>query len=369
MTGATTVSVQEFNLTIALGNTAEEYTGLTLEPILGKYIIDRLKTSALVTAKTTNFPSSPDPDHFPKGKFQLAGGTDGSAPVDNDYRGTGDPGDRTGIKALEDIDAISIIAAPGNIDEDVQGALIEQCERLKDRFAILDSALTADVTTVKTQRNKFDTKYAAIYYPSLRIFDPVSGNTIDCPPSGHMAGIYARVDTERGVHKAPANEIVRGAVDFTRRINKETHDLLNPSPTNINVFRDFRADGRGLRIWGARVMTSDTAWKYINVRRLFLFLEESIDEGTQWVVFEPNDEPLWARVRQSITAFLTRVWRDGALQGATPEEAFFVKCDRTTMTQDDLDNGKLICLVGVAPVKPAEFVIIRISQFTASAEA
>ena len=361
------IEVAEFDLTVTHGNTVEEYTGLTLENIPGKSINDRLQGSALIALASTTLPGT-GPANFPHGTFNLTdAGLDGTGPVDNDYIGSPSdlPGDRTGIKALEDIDGISIIAAPGNTTNSVQAALIAQCEILKDRFAVLDSPATATVASIQTHRNQFDTRYAAIYFPSLRINDPVTGNVIDCPPSGHMAGIYARVDTERGVHKAPANEIVRGAVDFTLRVNKETQDVLNPE--NINVFRDFRADGRGLRIWGARVMTSDTQWKYINVRRLFLFLEESIDEGTQWVVFEPNDEPLWARVRQSISAFLTRVWRDGALMGATAEEAFFVKCDRTTMTQDDIDNGRLIVLVGVAPVKPAEFVIIRISQWTAGA--
>jgi hypothetical protein len=176
-----------------------------------------------------------------------------------------------------------------------------------------------------------------------------------------MAGIYARTDIARGVHKAPANEVIRSARAIERSVTKREQDLLNPHPVNVNVLRAF--PNRGNRVWGARVLTSDSAWRYVNVRRLFLMVEESIDEGTQWVVFEPNDEPLWARVRQSVTNFLTSVWRTGALQGATPEEAFFVACDRSTMTQDDIDNGRLIMLIGVAPVKPAEFVIIRIGQW------
>lgn len=147
-------------------------------------------------------------------------------------------------------------------------------------------------------------------------------------------------------------------------VNKGEQDILNPSPVNINVLRDFRGAGRGYRVWGARVITSDPDWKYINVRRLFIFIEESIDQGTQWVVFEPNDEPLWQRVKRVITAFLTQVWRDGALMGKNPEEAYFVKCDRTTMTQNDIDNGRLIVQIGIAPVKPAEFVIFRIGQWT-----
>ena len=181
-----------------------------------------------------------------------------------------------------------------------------------------------------------------------------------------MAGIYARTDIERGVHKAPANEVIRGAVDLEFPVPKGNQDILNPR--GVNCARDFRSDGRGIRLWGARTMSSNGEWKYINVRRLFLYVEESIDEGTQWVVFEPNDEPLWARVRRSVTGFLRGVHRSGALMGTTEDEAFFVKCDRTTMTQDDIDNGRLICYIGIAPVKPAEFVIFRISQKTIEAQ-
>ncbi|HXH95476.1 MAG TPA: phage tail sheath C-terminal domain-containing protein [Thermoanaerobaculia bacterium] len=371
--GSVFVSVCEFRLTVSYGGVTETFSGLTLEDVIGKNFKRRINgESALLDNVDLAGGALNDPTYFPSGDngLNLVLGTNGTngtaAPGINDYIGTGDPGDRSGIKALEDIDRISIIAVPGRTDLAVQNALIEQCERLKDRFAIADPA-NSKVVDILTQRGQFDTKYAAIYFPRILVFDPLTENDLAVPPSGHMAGIYARVDIERGVHKAPANEVVRSITGYEATINKETQDTLNPSPTNVNVFRDFRADGRGLRIWGARVMTSDTEWKYINVRRLFIFLEESIDEGTQWVVFEPNDERLWARVTQSISAFLTRVWRDGALLGTTAEEAFFVKCDRTTMTQDDLDNGRLICIVGVAPVKPAEFVIIRISQFTASA--
>lgn len=365
------VSVAEFRLTATYGGVTETFSGLTLEDIPGKNLAKRLAADSTLLDATAAAVGQMHPFYFPSGDNGLnlvldTAGVNGSAPTAVQYLGGGDPGNRMGIKALEDIDRISIIACPGQTGLVVQNALIEQCERLKDRFAILDPG-SNKVPDIQTQRGQYDTKYAALYFPRLMTFDPLSGDDLAIPPSGHMAGIYARVDIERGVHKAPANEVVRSITGYEVTINKETQDILNPSPTNINVFRDFRADGRGLRIWGARVITSDTAWKYINVRRLFIFLEESIDEGTQWVVFEPNDERLWARVSQSISAFLTRVWRDGALMGVTPEEAFFVKCDRTTMTQDDLDNGRLIVLVGVAPVKPAEFVIIRISQFTASA--
>jgi phage tail sheath protein FI len=226
---------------------------------------------------------------------------------------------------------------------------------------------------VQAQRQQFDTKYAALYHPWLLVPDPYPATAgapadVPIPPSGHVVGIYARTDIERGVHKAPANEVVRGVTGLQRLLNKEQHDILNPYPVNINVIRDFRPVNRGIRVYGGRCITSDSDWKYVNVRRLLIFIEASVDRGLQWVVFEPNAEPLWARVRRSIANFLTLVWRNGALEGTKPEEAFFVKCDRTTMTQTDIDQGRLICLVGVAPVKPAEFVIVRIGLWTAHAD-
>ena len=290
------------------------------------------------------------------------------------------PDRRTGLAALESIDDISIVCVPdevrGAFAGQVTNAMVDQCERLRYRFAVLsvDEATenAGDVNAVNPPR---DSSYAAIYYPWVRVIDPRTGRDFTVPPSGHVAGIYARTDVERGVHKAPANEVVRAIVtrdlgadrkplDYT--LAKQEHDLLNPR--GVNVIRDFRSTNRGIRVWGARTMSTDTQWKYINVRRLFIFVEASIDRGTQWVVFEPNDEGTWSSVRRSLTGFLTTVWRNGALFGATADEAFFVKCDRTTMSQDDIDNGRLICLVGIAPVKPAEFVIFRISQKTADAE-
>jgi phage tail sheath protein FI len=215
-------------------------------------------------------------------------------------------------------------------------------------------------------------KYGAFYFPWIRVLDPVSGVPIEIPPGGHIAGIYARSDIERGVHKAPANEVIRGlyldpqnpASGLQFQFSKGHQDILNPR--GVNVLRNF--PGRGNLVWGARTTTLDPDWKYVNVRRLFIFVEESIEEATQWVVFEPNDEPLWARVRRTVSDFLTRLWMDGMLQGRTKEEAYFVRCDRTTMTQADIDNGRLIILIGIAPVKPAEFVIFRIGQWTGGSE-
>jgi phage tail sheath protein FI len=302
-------------------------------------------------------------------------GTDSIPTVDDQmYIGhdNAEPLNRTGIFALLNIPQISIVAIPGQGSGTIQAALIDHCEQTLYRFAVLDPAhADAGLADIQAQRQAFDTKYAAVYYPWLTIADPMPVNLstiadFPLPPSGHVVGIYARVDDERGVHKAPANEVVRGVTGVMRSLAKGEQDILNPSPTNINVICDFRPDGRGIRVWGARVMTSDDNFRYIPVRRLLMFIEQSIDLGLQGVVFEPNAPPLWAQVERVIGNFLTDVWRSGALEGTKPEEAFFVRCDRTTMTQTDIDNGRLIVLIGVAPVKPAEFVIIQISLYTAT---
>jgi len=369
------LSTCEFKLLISYAEETQSFDHLTTNPATANYYLKVVQNKSNLIGvmplyKDTDNPSLPsyartDPFDQPVGEnglnVLLTGGNDGTPPANaSDYIGiSGDPGKKSGIKALEDIDGINIIAVPGISDVKVQNEIISQCELLKDRFAILDAEPDADIASVQVHRDQLDSKYAAVYYPWIKITDPLEKIDIFTPPGGSIAGIYARSDTERGVHKAPANERLRGAIDVKVRVGKREQDILNPK--GINCIRVF--PGRGIRIWGARTISSDALWKYVNVRRLFLFLEESIDEGTQWVVFEPNDEKLWARVRQTITQFLTRVWKDGALMGTTSEEAFFVKCDRTTMTQDDIDNGRLIVLIGVAPVKPAEFVIFRIAQW------
>jgi phage tail sheath protein FI len=297
--------------------------------------------------------------------------------TDDHYVGAdnADPELRTGLQALRNVEEISIVGIPGSVNARVQQALIDHCELLRYRFAVLDSRPepTDTVSDAQDQRQQFDTKYAAMYYPWLSIPEPFPDSFTEIrdypiPPTGHVLGVFARTDIERGVHKAPANEIVRGVTGLRRKVNKEQQDILNPYPVNINVIRDFRDNNRGIRVYGGRVITADSDWKYVNVRRLLIFIEASVERGLQWVVFEPNAEPLWARVRRVITNFLTVVWRNGALEGVKPEEAFFVKCDRTTMTQTEIDNGQLIVLVGVAPVKPAEFVIVRIGLWTARSD-
>ena len=301
----------------------------------------------------------------------LAGGSDGIAPTGAEaFIGTGSGHDATGLAALGEIEDIAIVAAPGAaaltspIDQAVRDALVSHCENLRYRFAILAGPQDADLSTIREVRGQHDSRYAALYYPWLVAGMPGSAReTVLYSPEGAMAGIYARSDIERGVHKAPANETVRGVLRFSRNVNKGQQEVLNPD--GINCLRFF--EGRGYRVWGARTISSDPEWTYINVRRLFIYLEHSIDRSTQWAVFEPNNEELWLKIRLTIEGFLYDVWRTGALLGTRPEEAYFVRCDRTTMSQSDLDNGRLVCLIGVAPTKPAEFVIFRIGQWTADA--
>jgi phage tail sheath protein FI len=287
----------------------------------------------------------------------------------------GDSADRTGFGGLEALDEINMVAVPdlmaiyqqGLIDLEqvkaVQLGLVAHCELMGDRMAVLDPPPGLNARDIRKWRMEvagYDSRYAALYYPWVKVFDPSSGQTKVVPPSGHMSGIWARNDSERGVHKAPANEIVRGAVDLELQITRGEQDLLNP--VGVNCIRAF--PGRGIRVWGARTLASDPAWRYLNVRRYFNYLEESILIGTQWVVFEPNDQALWARIRRNISAFLVNEWRNGALFGQRPEDAFYVKCDEETNPVESVDLGRVVCEIGIAPVKPAEFVVFRLAQFS-----
>jgi phage tail sheath protein FI len=298
------------------------------------------------------------------GLAALAGGADETAtPTDAQVVGVDlGPGNRGGIHSLQDVDDVRIIAAPGYTGATVQGALIAQCERLRYRFAVLDGepepAGASVVNSVLTHRNAYDTSFAAYYTPWVEAGE--GDQRLLLPPSGHVAGIYARTDTERGVHKAPANEVVRGITGLRAYLTTGEQDVLNPR--GVNAIRRF--EGRGVRVWGARTLSSDPELRYVNVRRFLIFLEASIDRGTQHVVFEPNSPETWGRVVDSVSAFLHTQWRAGALFGRRPEDAFFVRCDETTMTADDVQNGRLICTVGVAIVRPVEFVIFRIEQIS-----
>jgi phage tail sheath protein FI len=277
------------------------------------------------------------------------------------------------LRALARIDGISIVAAPGIVDDAVRGAVVTHCENNPGRFAILDgpagvaSEKLGSLTKIASDDGGLmpaKSNFAAWYFPWIRVFDPAAKKPVDVPPSGHVAGVYARVDTERGVHKAPANEVIRGALGVTQPLSKAEQDLLNPKGVNcIRVLND------NVLVWGARTVGGDdnADLKYINVRRTLLFLRKSIEAGTQWVVFEPNDPALWQKITRNVDAFLTNVWRGGALFGATPQQAFYVRCDATNNPPELRDIGQVVTEIGVALVRPAEFVIFRISQSAAAA--
>ncbi len=362
----------EFSLDVRYGDSVEVYDNLSFNVNAANFVEKKMAKSDLVNVAyigTDDAIVSPFEQIAGKDKavetMILSGGKNGSlenisaADFIGEDRGAGM---RTGIQAFLDNDSISILAAPGITDPNVQLTLVAQCENLGSRFAVLDMPKDAKkVQDLINHRDIFDSNYAALYHPWLTVFDPLDRKSVAVPPSGSVVGIYARTDNSRGVHKAPANEVVRGCTGLDIQFNKGEQDILNPK--GINLIRSF--PGQGIRVWGARTASSDPSWKYVNVRRLFIFIEESIRANTNWAVFEPNDEVLWVRVQRTISVFLENLWRGGSLAGAAPEEAFFVNIGHDTMTQDDIDNGRLVCVIGVAPVKPAEFVIFRLSQKTA----
>jgi phage tail sheath protein FI len=349
-------------------------TGL-LTAAAGVEILESLFAASGLQSALEDLKSSPDRRSI---VVSLTGGDDGERPTENEYEGIDDPDNstrnghstKTGLKQFEDIEDISIVAAPGSTfglnngysdqARAITGLLITHATLMRYRIAVLDCGDGQSLSEVRAFRAQYDSTYAALYYPWVRILDPLSQQEINVPPSGFVAGIYCRNDINRAVYKAPANEVVNLALGFETFLNKSQQDVLNPE--GINCFRFF--EGRGMRLWGARTISSDPEWKYVNLRRYFAYLERSIDRGTQWAVFEPNGELLWTNVQHTIEDFLLNEWHNGALLGDRPEKAFFVKCDRSTMSQNDLDNGRLVCLVGVAPLRPAEFVIFRIGQWT-----
>lgn len=352
----------------------EQYPGCSLNPNAPDYLEDALEKSTLASIKLNLDDNITAPltllgagEGVEELCIELSGGFNGT--MDQVNAGTfngvdNGPGKRTGIEAFQEITDVSIMAVPGVTIPEVQAKLIAHCEGLTSRFAVLDAPLGATgVDDLNKHRSAYDSSYAALYAPWLRVYDALLKRPTFIPPSGSICGIYARTDVERGVHKAPANEVVRSCTGLSVAYNAAEQGKLNPN--GVNLIRAIK--GQGIRVWGARTCSSNSIWKYVNVRRLFIFLEESIRANTGWVVFEPNDEGLWSRVRGSLELFLKTQWRNGALAGATEGEAFYVDVGRSTMSQDDIDNGRLICLIGVAPVKPAEFVIFRITQKTQDA--
>ncbi len=372
-----TLTTCEFHLEVKFDDQVELFENVSFNIEAANYISKKTAKSDLIIAeyvgKAAEGIVSPFEEICGVGEKALAAislldGSDGSISSISaaDFIGQDNgAGKRTGIQAFLDNDMVSIMAVPGITDPNVQLMLVAHCEGLGSRFAVLDLPRDAKkIDDIIAHRDIFDSEYAALYHPWLEVFDPLDKKNIAIPPSGSVIGIYARSDNTRGVHKAPANETVRACVGLDCQFNKGEQDILNPK--GVNLIRSF--PGMGIRVWGARTATSNPSWKYVNVRRLFIFIEESIRVNTNWAVFEPNDETLWVRVKRTIDVFLNGLWRNGYLAGAASSDAFFVNIGRDTMSQDDIDNGRLVCVIGVAPVKPAEFVIFRISQKTSSAE-
>lgn len=363
-----------FTVKLKMNNSEELFENVNLGK-KGKGVVETInQTSKLVMVAEAQSTGSLI-DRAPElGNYILKAAVPAALPKLQSTHFVGNVTERSGLEGLEIAEDVTMLCCPdlmsaylsGAIDRDgvkaVQLAMITHCERMGDRMAILDPLPDLNPQEVKKWRESetnYDSKFAALYYPWISV-SGADGKPMALPPSGHIAGLWARSDGERGVHKAPANEIVRMALNPVAEITKGEQDTLNP--IGVNCIRSFT--GRGVRVWGARTLSSDPAWRYINVRRLFNYVEKSIEIGTQWVVFEPNDPNLWARVRRDVGAFMTNVWRDGMLFGLSPQEAFFVKCDAELNPAEVRDQGKLIIEVGMAPVKPAEFVIFRFSQMS-----
>ena len=364
------LSTCEMNLEVSYRDQVELYEGVSLNQSSASFITKVLAKSELVDVAADEPKDAVNPlsvftaeADAEKAIVFLAGGSDGGKKgiTDDVFMGTdGGPGKRTGLAAFKELNNVSIMAIPGVTSPAVQLALVAHCTNTGASFAVLDvpQHLTKP-QDVLAHREKIDSDYAAMYHPWIQIYDALNKKPAYIPPSGAVCGIYARSDVERGVHKAPANEVVYNCIGLSCLYNKAEQDILNPA--GVNLIRAL--PGQGIRVWGARTCSSNSLWKYVNVRRLFIYLEESIKSQTNWAVFEPNDEMLWARVGRTIRAFLRDMWRSGALVGNTEDQAFYVNIGRDTMSQSDIPNGRLICEIGVAPSRPAEFVIFRITQF------
>ncbi|ONI81523.1 phage tail protein [Actinosynnema sp. ALI-1.44] len=365
-----------FKLVVRRGGKEEVFDNVTVRRGPANVVAALRRSELVTTEEDVKGGALAKPD---KGTgISLSGGGTPDVKLDSESY-VGNAADRTGFAGLEAVDDITMLCVPdlmsarlaGAIDDDgvkaVQLAMIAHCELMADRVAVLDPPPELRPQQIKHWRIEtagYDSKYAALYWPWLKVMDPGRGKPIFLPPSGHMAGVWARSDATRGVHKAPANEVVRGVLDLQSTLTRGEHDQLNPN--GINCIKSL--PGQGIRVWGARTLSSDAEWRYLNVRRLFNYIEKSILGGTNWVVFEPNDEFLWTAVQRIISMFLRRIWRSGALFGQTPEQAFYVKCDAENNPAENRDAGILTVDIGVAPVKPAEFVVFRLSQFAEGAE-
>jgi phage tail sheath protein FI len=361
-----------YRIVITAGSDHEEHDGLTLKKGRSNLATKVNAASRLIRIEETGA-SLPEPQRAPAaGTYTLSAPGVSPAKVEaSDF--AGDVAKRRGIGGLAAVDEITIVAAPDfmalaqNGDDstlrDLQTKLIAHCEGAGERMAILDpppDLLPQDVLDWRMNAAGYDSKFATLYYPWIEVGDPLTNRPMLVPPSGHLAGVWCRTDQTRGVHKAPANEVALGVTGLAFQVTQSEQGGLNR--VGINCIRAF--PGRGIRVWGARTLSSDPEWRYINVRRLFNYVSESIMQGTQWSVFEPNDEKLWIQLRIAASNFLTRTWREGALFGASPDQAFYVKCDAETNPPDVIEAGQVVCEIGIAPVKPAEFVVFRLSQFS-----
>lgn len=364
--------LSEFQADIRCGDDAESFEGLNMNPQSGNYAPSSLEKSRLVSVTCAPAEGIRNPAELFAGSEEavitLEGGSDGTMEQvgDGTFIGKNEQaGKRTGIQAFLENPVVSILAVPGITSPEVVVSLVNHCENTKSRFAVIDMPKDmSDTAKLLGYRDMLDSTYAAMYHPWIQAYDRSCQKPSFFPPSGAVAGVYARTDTTRGVHKAPANETV-SCTGLSVNYSKGEQDILNPA--GVNLIRAF--PGQGIRIWGARTASSNATFKYVNIRRLFIYVEESIKANTNWVVFEPNDEALWNRVRVTISSFLETLWRNGMLAGASAGESFFVDIGPSTMSQDDIQNGRLICNIGIAPVRPAEFVIFRVTQNTAESGA
>jgi uncharacterized protein len=361
-----------YKVVVSSGSDKEEYEGLTLKKGKNNIATKVNAASKLVTIQEVG--SVPEELKVPAtGKYALSVPSIPAGEIEaSDFEG--DVARRQGMGSLAAIDEVTMVVMPDLMTlangsgsdvkiRDLQGKMIAHCENMGERMAILDAPpnmMPQDILEWRNDAAGYDSKFATLYWPWIEVMDPLSNTPMMIPPSGHVAGIWARTDSTRGVHKAPANEVVLGANGLAFQITHAEQGGLNQA--GINCIRSF--PGRGIRVWGARTMSSDPEWRYLNVRRLFNYISESIMNGTQWAVFEPNDQRLWTKLRIAASNFLTRTWREGALFGATPGQAFYVKCDEETNPPDMVEAGQVTVEIGVSPVKPAEFVVFRISQFT-----
>ncbi|MDR1952981.1 MAG: phage tail sheath subtilisin-like domain-containing protein [Clostridiales Family XIII bacterium] len=362
----------ELDIAVQSDGYVENFRGVTLNVDSADYVLRRLANSAIikVEAKASDAIVPPIQLIFDtetdKGTITFSSGSDGTIASANAGTFIGvdkGPGQRTGIAAYKENNVVSLLAVPGVTIPEVLVALTTHCENEQNRFAVIDVPIdTVNTGEIAEYREIIDSSYAAVYHPWVQVYDRLAQAPAYIPPSGAVLGVYSRTDVERGVHKAPANEPVRCTGLSTNYTAKE-QDILNP--IGVNLLRAL--PGQGIRVWGARTASSDSRFKYVNVRRLFIYVEESIKNSTNWVVFEPNSTDLWGRVQMTITSFLEGLYASGMLAGDSSAQAYFVDIGPSTMTRDDIENGRLICNIGIAPVKPAEFVIFRVTQFTAEA--